>query len=150
MNLPRHKGRRRPFALAEVCVALAIVGLATTYVFHSLQETIRRYTVLQDEIRCNELADEYLAKGVAQFLTNPPDFDTITAEKGVFASAEVGVYTVAVQTSCDRTEQKKEDASTMTKEPAALVEFTVTAQRGNDEKRAVSRSVLLCICKEGT
>ena len=149
MNSPRRKGRRRPFALAEVCIAIAIVGLATSYIFYFLPKSIGCYTLLQDEIRCNELVDEYLAKGVAQFLTNPPEFDAVTAEKGAFTSAEVGVYTVIVQTSCDREEQKKEEAPIAGKEPVALVELTVTVRRGQDEERAARRSVLLCLCKGG-
>ena len=149
MNSSRHKGRRRPFALAEVCVAIAIVSLAVSCIFYSLSQSVSRCTVLQDEIRCNELAEEYLAKGVAQFLTNPPEFDAVAGEKGALTSAEVGVYTVTVQTSCER-EEKKEEASTSGKDPVALVELTVVVQKGQDKERAACRSVLLCLCKGGS
>jgi hypothetical protein len=154
MNIPKPHNKtlvckKRPFAMAEVCVAVAVVGLATTYIFSSMQESITRYTRLRDAICCNELADEHLARTIARFLTDPPDFDTATAENALPSSMEVGPYTVSLETGCEQEKDKKEnDASTTEKKPVALLELTVTASRTGADGEA-QRSALLCICKEG-
>ena len=134
--------------MAEVCVAVVIVGLATTYIFSSLQESITRYTRLRDAICCNELADEHLARSIARFLTDPPDFDTATAENALPNSAEVGPYTVSLCTACEQEENKKENAQITEKQPIALLKLTVTARRTEADDKT-TRSALLCIGKEG-
>jgi type II secretory pathway pseudopilin PulG len=136
--------------MAEVCVAIAIVGLATTYIFSSLQDSIRQYARLRDEICCNELADEHLARSVAQFLTNPPDFDTATAEKAPPTSIDAGPYTISLQTTCEQEDRKKEPSSTMEKEPVALMEFLIVVQREGENQKFACRSALLCVSKEGS
>lgn len=134
--------------MAEVCVAVILVGLATTYIFSSLQESVGRYTKLRDAICCNELADEHLARAIARFLTDPPDFDTATAENTPRFSAEIGPYTVSLDTGSMQEENKKENEQTTEKQPVALLELTVTAHRTEVDDKT-ERSALLCIGKEG-
>ena len=147
-TLSRRTIRKRPFALAEVCVAIGIVGIATTYIFSSLHESIRRYGILRDGICCNELADEYLAQGVAQFLTDPPEFDAVAQIPP--RSVEVGAYTVSLYVSLQQEKRtSEEDTSSIEKDPVALIEFLVTVRRSTQEQKIASRSTLLCVCKEG-
>jgi type II secretory pathway pseudopilin PulG len=141
--------KKRSFALAEVCVAITVVGIATAYIFSSMQESIHKYATLRDEICCNELADEHFARAIARFLTDPADFDTTTAENGSFSSIEEGPYTVSLQTTCTLQSKKKGEAATTEKEPVALVSLKITSGRGPRGEIA-EREVKLCVCKEGT
>ena len=150
MNTPKlRKARKRSFAMAEVCVAVGIVGIATAYLFSSVYTSIRQYTMLRDEICCSELADEVLARSVAQFLIDPPDFDTATSPDALSQSTDVGAYTVSLKVYSQRKEADEEERPpTMEKDPIALIEFIVIAQRSGS-KEGSGRSIQLCVCKEG-
>ena len=145
--------KKRPFALAEVCVAVILVGVATAYIFSALQESIQRYAVLRDDICGNELADEHLARSVAVFLTDPTDFDTATSEHTGPNSTREGPYLVSLETNCTQSQNKKEgeeNSTTIEKPPVALVELVMTVQLGERGRSIASRSALLCVGKEGT
>lgn len=139
--------------MAEVCIAIALLGLAVAYIFSSLQESIQRYAVLRNGICSNELADEHLARTIAGFLTDPTDFDTASAEHTGPNSACCGPYIISLYTVCTQSQSKKEDSqhSTTIEKPAVvLVELTITVQLGEEGKQLATRQAALCIGKEGT
>lgn len=143
------KNRKHPFALAEVFVAIILVGLAMTYIFSAIREATLQYSTLRDTVRTNDLADEHLARSVAQLVINPPDFETLTNTSE--ASMMDGPYEIRLQTTLHTQPNKKQEAKEqILKAPVALVLATVTVQRPNSLAPPAFRSTLLCVVKEGT
>jgi hypothetical protein len=139
---------KRSFALAEVCVAIIVIGSCISYVFSSLQQTIQRYTILRQEIACHECADEHLAKLIATFLTSPPDFDT--AIEGGESSIIERIYEIHMTTmACENSKEENEPEKEM-KKKAALVTITVTVRPIGNDQISATRTTNLCIGQEGT
>jgi type II secretory pathway pseudopilin PulG len=145
-------GKRRKkhsFALAEVCIAIIIIGICSTYVFSTLQQTIDRYIRLRHEIRCHELADEHLARLIGSYLTDPPDFETAVGEtKG---EAMVGIYKIHIATQAIAfSEEAKNTTETTAKKKGYLVTLVVTVNPADNLCIYAIRSTELCITQEGT
>lgn len=140
--------QKRPFALAEVCVAMIIVGICVSYAFSSLQQTIRRYTILRHEICCHELADEYLARFIASLLTSPSDFTT-TVDGAEALVYEKGYAVHMTTTECDSTPKDEQPAAGDIKEPAALVTLSVTVHPVENDRIVAVRSTNLFFTQGG-
>jgi hypothetical protein len=138
---------KRPFALTEVCVALAVIGVCISYIFSSLNQTIQRYSALQQEIMCQELADEHAAQLIATFLTSPPEYDT--AVEGGETSLTKGNYEIYMSTAGSETEDESDDQEKVGKKKASLITLIVAVHPvGNDQICAV-RNTTLCVTQEG-
>lgn len=138
---------KRPFALAEVCIALIILSIAASYAFSSLRNTIGRYAYLREEITCHELADEYLGQYLASFLMNPPDFDTAVSGRKTRTSDHNFDIVITDQIR-DQEEKKSGDSSKESLKKAHLVNITVSVKPCKGEQIVALRTTSLCIAKE--
>jgi hypothetical protein len=140
--------KRRPFALAEVCVAIGILGLCIAYVFSTMNQTIRRYATMRDTITCEAIADEYLARTMAAWVTSPPEFSE--ALKGWQQTTEVGSYTIEVQaTPSESTARCAADQPKEVNNMAALLTICLTVTARHSPKAQAARIVDVCVVKEG-
>jgi hypothetical protein len=145
--------KKRSFALAEVCVAVVIIGICISYVFGAMNQTIQRYAALRDTIACNELADEALARTIATFLTTPLEFDTIAG--GTSDVQQAGHYEVHIQTKLSQAKEEphsKEappDLSKEIKNKAGLLTLTVKVHPSGNPNISALRSTDLCVEKGG-
>jgi hypothetical protein len=148
MEIKQGKRRvRHSFALAEVCVALVIIGICISYVFSSVQHTIQRYTSLHQEIVCHELADEHLAQLIATFLTAQLEYETIV--EGSEDSLIDGIYEIELSTSVEESDDS-ENQESVAKKKASLVTLTVTVHPIGKEDIYAIRITRLCIGQEGS
>lgn len=138
---------KRPFAIAEVCVAIIVIGISISYVFSSLRQSIQRYATLRHEIACHELADEHLAKMIAGFLTSPPEFDATV--EGINVSSiergyEIHISTKACESSKEGTSTEKE-----TTKKASLVAIAVAVNPLGNDAICACHTTTLCVAQEG-
>ena len=140
--------KKRPFALAEVCVSVIVVGICISYVFTTMNQTIHRYATLRDIIVCNELADENLARCIGTFLTSPPDFST--AVEGGESVQQTGQYEIQIQTKGSESDKEPNKPEKEISKKASLVTITVTVHPNLNTAICATRSTTLCVAKEGS
>ena len=152
MNPCRHRVRRRKrrsFALAEVCVAIGVVGICIAYVFSTMHQTIKRYATLRAYCTCEAIADEQLARTLATWVTTPPEFSEAT--EGWAESGEAEGYTIHMNAQPNAPlATSSTDTSKEIKKKACLLTVSVTVTAPNNTQIKAERSVNLCILKEGT
>ncbi len=126
---------------------MIVIGICLAYAFTSLHQTIRRYTALRQELCCNELADEYLARFIATFLTAPPEFDATLEGAGASITEKGYVIDMKAEEYTSTTPEKREPSSE-SKERAALVTLIVAVHPFGNKQISAVRTSHLCLTQE--
>lgn len=128
------------FALTEVCVALAILGILISYVLIGAQRTLVQYQRLYETTMCFQLADEYLATALTGYLTTDLPFEEILVPRDqTFHDDHFIIHlTTDPQTP---SEKASKTASLLT------VKITVELEKQNPPGPVIERSTKLCIIK---
>ncbi len=125
---------------------MIIIGISISYVFSSINQTIQRYSTLRQEIGCHEVADEYLGRFIAAFLTLPPEFGTTVG--GADAYALDGSYEIFMNIEACKTTEENDAPEKQVQKKAALVAITITVHPIGNDSISASRSTKLCLSQE--
>ena len=132
---------KHSFALAEVLIALVVVGGAFSFLIPAIRGATYTYRTLQQEGTCHYLADEYFSRAIVDCLSKRPTSDLKSFSNEMQVTIDHSNYRVVTRLSAD--DKKKDDNG-----EKFLITLRVTARPTTlqgDNSEGIIRETKLCV-----
>jgi len=135
-----HKRHRKySFALIEVLVALALVGLMLPPLLSYVRASFRQSFHLQEEMICYEIAEEQLVSFLSEIMKGTYSFETF--REGIHEHDKIGSFIVEKQAEEVQTDEPEEE----TNPSAMLIRVVVVVFPQGKDEPSTMKETKLCL-----